>query len=354
MAEKPSLKTENVFLDTCVFVAENYSSTAYQTLIRLGTISAVKLKITDITLREIERQIKEKLDEATKSLNAKGGKSGVLRNFDAYNELMEKFAAHNVDALASELWRRVNEQLTEANVEIINASGIPAGPVFDAYFAQLPPFAPGQKSKEFPDAFAIAALKGWCDENGEDLHVITTDATFKAACKAADGLYPLESLAAFVDLALREDEYVELAVEHLKENLEPIRRAVKTAIEDQYAYLTDEDGDGEITVDEMDSLDIEDVVKSDGNKMVLKCLANVSITADVTYDDPDMTYWDSEDKVAHVAGHIREQLHHNIDVDAEVTIEWNGQKEYLVEKVVIEDGHGIALTVDRFRDERYR
>jgi hypothetical protein len=45
MAEKPSqLATENVFLDICIFVTENYSSTAYNRLIRLGAIGAVKLK----------------------------------------------------------------------------------------------------------------------------------------------------------------------------------------------------------------------------------------------------------------------------------------------------------------------
>jgi hypothetical protein len=54
MAEKlAALTTENVFLDTCIFVAENHSSTAYHTLTRLGAIGAVKLKTTDITLREI-------------------------------------------------------------------------------------------------------------------------------------------------------------------------------------------------------------------------------------------------------------------------------------------------------------
>jgi hypothetical protein len=108
MAEKPpDLVTENVFLDTCIFVAENYNSTAYQTLIRLGTIGAVKLKTTDITLREIKRQIAEKVADAIKSLQAKSGKSAVLRNFEGYTELMEKFAAQKSESLATELWERV-------------------------------------------------------------------------------------------------------------------------------------------------------------------------------------------------------------------------------------------------------
>src|ERR1017187_231764 len=112
MAEKPpDLVTENVFLDTCIFVAENYNSTPYQTLIRLATIGAVKLKTTDITLQEIKHQIAEKVAEATKSMQAKAGKSAILSNFEGYSELMEKFALQNSEALAEELWERIEKEL---------------------------------------------------------------------------------------------------------------------------------------------------------------------------------------------------------------------------------------------------
>ena len=321
MAEKPpDLVTENVFLDTCIFVAENYSSTAYQTLIRLATIGAVKLKTTDITLREIKQQIAEKVAEATKSLQAKGGKSGVLRNFEEYSELMEKFDVQKSDSLAQELWERVENEVNQANVELISASGMAAGPIFKFYFAQKPPFGAGEKRKEFPDAFVIAALEAWCEENGEEMHVITADGTVIAACDASDNLYPLKELADFVDLALRRDEYVERAVEYLQEHTEPIKDAVKEAIEDQYIYLKDEDGDGEATVNEISSLYVDDVVQSDGDTMVLRCSATVGMTASVSYDDPNQTYWDSEDKELYVAGHINADLERTVDVSAEVTI----------------------------------
>src|SRR6202011_164673 len=108
-----------------------------------------------------------------------------------------------------ELWERVEEQLKQAKVEIICGSSIATGPIFDAYFAQKPPFGTGEKRKEFPDAFALAALEACCEENVEEFHVITTDGTVWVACDASDDLYPLEKLADFVDLALRRDEYVE-------------------------------------------------------------------------------------------------------------------------------------------------
>jgi len=163
-------------------VSENYNSTAYNTLIRLCAIGAVKLKTTDITLREIKAQIGEKVAEAIKSLQAKSAKTGVLRKFDEYTKLMGKFAHQQAETLAVELCERVEAQLMQANVEIINASSIPAGPIFDAYFDQKAPFGAGEKRKEFPDAFVVAALEAWCKEQGEELHVITTDGTAKTAC----------------------------------------------------------------------------------------------------------------------------------------------------------------------------
>ncbi len=347
MAEKPSdLVTENVFLDTCIFVAENYSSTAYQTLLRLATIGAVNLKTTDITLREIELQIAEKIAEATRSLQAKAGKSGVLRNFDGYSELIGKFDVQNTDSLARELWQRVENEVKQAKVEIISASGMAAGAIFESYFAQKAPFGVGEKRKEFPDAFVIAALQTWCDENGEEMHVITKDGTVVEACEASDNLHPLKELADFVDLALRRDEYVERAVEYLQEHTGPIQGAVKEAIEDRYVYLVDENGDGEADVNEIISLDVDDVVKSEGNTMVLRCSATVDLTASVSYDDPNQTYWDSEDKEVHVGGYISADLERTVDVSTEVTIRWANHADYVVEKVVVNDGGPIAVYAD--------
>ncbi|HEX3681717.1 MAG TPA: PIN domain-containing protein [Bryobacteraceae bacterium] len=355
MADKPSaLTTENVFLDTCIFVAENYSSTAYHTLIRLGAIGAVKLKTTDITLREVKAQIAEKVADGIKSLRAKSAKSGVLRNFEGYSEFMKKLAASKAEMLATELWERVEAQLKHANVEIICASTIAAGPIFHAYFAQKPPFGTGEKRKEFPDAFTLAALEAWCEQNGEELYVITTDGTVRAACEASHSLYPLEKLADFVDGALRRDEYVERAMEYLQEHTEPIKDAMKEAIEDRYVHLEDEDGDGEATVNEIESIYVDDVVESEDDRMVLRCTATVDLTASVSYDDPDMIYWDSEDKVAISGGSIRADLDRTIDVSAEVTILWENHADYVVETVVVNDGDPIKIYVDEHAETNWK
>ena len=259
---------------------------------------------------------------------------------------MGKFAHQQAEILAAELWARVEEELTQANVEIINASSVPAAPIFDAYFDQKAPFGAGEKRKEFPDAFVVAALQAWCEEKGEELHVIATDGTVKTACDDADNLYSLDNLADFVDMALRRDEYVEHAMEYLQEHTEPLKEAVKGAIEDQYIYLKDEDGDGEASVNEIKSIYVDDVVASEDDKMVLRCSSTVDLTASVSYDDPNMVYWDSEDKVAISGGSIRADLDRTIHVSAEITILWEDQGDYVVEDVVVNDGDSISVYVD--------
>ena len=186
------------------------------------------------------------------------------------------------------------------------------------------------------------------------MHVITTDSTVREACEASDNLYPLESLADFVDLALRRDEYVEKAIEYLQEHTEPIQEAVKEAIEDRYIYLKDEDGDGEATVSEISALYVDDVVESDGNTMVLRCSATVDLTASVSYGDPNLTFWDSEEKTAYVGGHISADLERTIDVPVEVTIFWKDQADYVVEKVVVNDGDPISVYVDEGAETNWK
>jgi hypothetical protein len=352
---KPNaLATDIVFLDTCIFLSERFNSSAYQTLLHLGSIGAVKLKTTDITLKEVRKNIEEMIGDAIVSLQAKAGKSAILQNFDGYNKLMEEFKPQKSKALAEELWKRVEQELKDAGVEIIVATEMAAGPIFESYFDGKPPFGTGEKRKEFPDAFVIAALDNWCGENSEEIYVITTDGTVLEACEAADGLHPLEFLADFVDLALRRDEYVERAVEYLEEHRENIEEAVKAAVEDSYIHLHDEDGDGEATVNKVSWLSIEDVVKNDRDTMVLRCSASVNLSVSVSYADRNMTMYDSEDKQEYVFGHVSEDLDRDVEVTAEVTILWEDPANYVVERTVINDGDSISVYVDEDAETNWK
>lgn len=348
------LSSEIVFLDTCIFLNEKFNSSAYQTLLHLSSIGAIQVKTTDITLREVRKNIEEKVGEAIISLQAKAGKSAILHNFPEYGKLMELFKPQKSEALARDLWNRVEQELKDAGVEIIPAVEMTAGPIFESYFEGKPPFGAGEKRKEFPDAFVIAALENWCEENGEEMHVISTDRTVLDACGASELLHPLEALADFVDLALRRDDYVEKAVEYLEAHTEPIEEAIKQAVEDSYIYLEDQDGDGEATVNMVSWLAIEDVVKNDGDTMVLRCSASVNLSVSVNYADPDMTIYDHEDDRELVFGYVDDDLDRDVQVTAEVTILWEDRPNYVVEKTVINDGGPISVYVDEDAETNWK
>ena len=87
------------------------------------------------------------------------------------------FIPQRSKALAEELWKRVEQELKDAGLETIMATEMAAGPIFELYFDGKPPFGTGEKRKEFPDAFVVAALDNWCGENGEEAYIITTDGT---------------------------------------------------------------------------------------------------------------------------------------------------------------------------------
>lgn len=99
---------------------------------------------------------------------------------------------------------------------------------------------------------------------------------------------------------------------------------------------------------------MDDVVESQDDRMVLRCSATVDLTASVSYDDPNMTFWDSEDEVAYVAGHISADLCRTIVITAEVTILWENHADYVVEKVVVNDGDPITIYVDEDAETNWK
>jgi len=99
---------------------------------------------------------------------------------------------------------------------------------------------------------------------------------------------------------------------------------------------------------------VDDVVATDGDTMVLRCSAIVDLTASVSYGDPNQTYWDSEDKEMYVAGHVSADLDRTVDVSAEVTILWEDQADYVVERMVVNDGNPISVYVDEDAETNWK
>ena len=74
------LHTSHVFLDTQVFIAANFqfSSERLKRLADWSRAGKITLYLTDITIREIEGQIAEKIQVASSATDSSGTKASLM------------------------------------------------------------------------------------------------------------------------------------------------------------------------------------------------------------------------------------------------------------------------------------
>lgn len=205
-SQSAGLKTQNVFLDTEVYrqYGHNLNAKVLQSFLRQIQEHVCTLHITDITQAEIERQIGELAAEVASTVN-KGNKE--LRRWqsrltwpggapklgeDIKAEALAKAAVQSFSTALIIDWKPTRH----------DALRVPTKKIFDSYFRRNPPFDKND-SKEFPDAFVIAALDHWCQQRNEKMYVVTRDGAMKRAAENTKTLLPLSSL----------DELLEIIVE---------------------------------------------------------------------------------------------------------------------------------------------
>ena len=161
----------SVTLDSCVFFGEKekfnlwqLNNEAFRRLCALNEAGAIHLVLSNI----VEREVREKLipriatDIATAHTAHVAALGGDSLDLDQIKEnLLEQFADFGARA----------QTVPPADGTV----------VLDHYFQGVPPFGPGSKRKEFPDAFALLGLRDWAAENG-DLCVVSSDSDWRGAC----------------------------------------------------------------------------------------------------------------------------------------------------------------------------
>lgn len=212
------LRTRHVFFDTEVYrrAGFNVSNTAFALLSKEITAGRIVLQITDITLAEIHRQLKELVIE--KAAEAKR----LARELNRLAQIAGRpnGAVKEIDgpALADYAWGGfVSQVMTGMKGHSILALEIPARVIFERYFAGQSPFE-ARGSKEFPDAFVVEGLARYCRDNEITMYVVSGDAALRRATECHDVLIPLHTIdevLAAAATALGEDEEIERLVDDL-------------------------------------------------------------------------------------------------------------------------------------------
>lgn len=142
------------------------NQTAFKRLLDFYEAGMVRIVLAEVVIREakeksIPRIAKEIATAHAAHVAALGGESLTAEQITG--RLLKQF-----------------EELCERAETVQPAT---AATVLDHYFQGFPPFGTGSKRNEFPDAFALLALKDWANEHGE-LHVVSSDPDWRKACDA--------------------------------------------------------------------------------------------------------------------------------------------------------------------------
>ena len=306
-AAKPKgLDTRHVFLDTAIYrrYGHDLNSKALKPFLALLQDHVFTLHITDITKREIERQIAELGAELAQDVN-KANKR-LIRWFSR-----SRWKAEQKDKLkdvnASELAKQAIQDFQLAmsmdwHPQIHMALSVLPTSIFDRYFAREAPFD-GHESKEFPDAFAIEALDEWCKSKGARMYVVTFDKAMKRAAERTTTLIPVTSLDDLLQIVAeaQRPDIVE-KTERFLENTET-SSALQKSIEDQLKDLVIiYDGellDGEIIEQNAGEGPIElegfHVLLASPEQTDVLAKVTVPVIVQVQYQDISEAIYDKED-----------------------------------------------------------
>jgi hypothetical protein len=224
-----------VFLDTSIFAEQqyNFNSVAFVSFVPAAQTRGVILLIPDPTIREVRRQIKQRSEDALKALDEARRKAPFLKKWKHFPaEPSSRLRTWDVNRIAEEEWK---EFLGQFKVIHLGYENVPIATVMDWYDAQSAPFSE-RKRKEFPDAFAMAALLGYTIANSCSIAVVSKDNDFKLACDRFHSLLYFPSLPHLTELLLLNDERLEEVRGIIRGSVEAIQKRVLEVCE-QLAFF---------------------------------------------------------------------------------------------------------------------
>jgi len=271
------LQTRLAFIDTSAFEKKNYQFGQYA-LGRLQELiedEKIHLLITDVTRKEIDSHLKRKSEEAASMISKMQRDGMFLRNtpnLDCHG-IFTKVKGEDIYTVVS---KKFDDFVENGYVETINVSIVNPQLVFDAYFNNHPPFGKESKKHEFPDAFALEAIKQVSLARGNAVYIVSDDGDMKSFCEKEDNFIHLEKVDDLIDLIVRSDKAYKEPAEFADEVFEQLL-------------------DNSI---EINSLNVEKKslqnVGAEGAEYEVEF--EVVVTAEYQFSDYDRSPWDPEDK----------------------------------------------------------
>lgn len=294
------LPPDTVFIDTSVFIAENYFAPGNRihTLMRLAEEGKINLVLSEITVQEVRKHIKSSVREAWKQFDP------VCKIFRNREEIDTWRKSTNDKKEIDYYLSKLDSFLKSPNIKVLDYSyNNNTAKVFTAYFNRQKPFGEGMKKDEFPDAFVLAALEKYASEIKHSIIVLSQDPDM-AGYKSE--VLSCQDCGEYVSKKLAEGHALSALEEILKEEKtsleEEIKKQVVNYLDDFRLYLTclrlmdvSDHAVKEVDVD-LDTNNYE-VLSINDECIELELHPDVAFTVDVDYVNYDYAQYDREDGV---------------------------------------------------------
>lgn len=300
------LETRHVFLDTQVYrtLRHNPENPALKTLKDHIQAHRVVLHTTDITLLEVKRQLVEAAHTRFRELVAIEKDLQRWRK-QAPNATPKKVLEIDAEAIGEELFERFHSFIVyECHAKVHGAlTTVSAEAIFQSYFARKAPFD-REDSKEFPDAFAVAALSKWAETSSDKILVVTGDGAMGRAANADPNLLSLRTIQEVLSrAAARMGSEVESMAEALLNAPSfdaSFERLLRAVVKDAgFIYAGDlADGEayeGELT--EIEQVCDWSIVGLSDKRISLILDTTIKVSVEVEYEDRSSASYDREDGV---------------------------------------------------------
>ncbi len=288
-----------VFIDTSVFKANNYFSATSKInkLAELASKKRISIVLTSITKAEIIKHLTRDIESARKSVRKKDNE--VLRNIKGTDDYYSALDSLDAEKTATEM---VNTFVKRSEAYVIGLEYCKdIDEIFRKYFKQEFPFSE-KKQKEFPDAFALAALEGYNQSRRYKIIVLSTDPDMQNY--ESDELLAVD-YKKYISDKISEDVDLSALYTELSSSSDRLKDEFKNKIEefldDQSLYYDKiENGDihyisvGNVQVDF--NADEVYINESNDDSIEFELEIHVDYKVSISYDDYTNAIYDNEDK----------------------------------------------------------
>lgn len=364
-------------LDTSVFDQKRlqFNSATLQALTHLKN-RPFEFILSQTVVNEVFAHLKKDIENALQEARKSIGKA--LYAFETEeptrDEILESISrGQSAEELAA---RRLQKYIEDTGCEVLNdAVLVETATLFDGYFSGAPPFGPGRKRDEFPDALALHALERAATDRGTCILVVSRDGDWRAFCERSERLYAIPeiekalNLVTDAPLGLRAailawmskdgsghaevQEHIALSVSQMEFNVSAIPSHGEVELNTWEPTLQ--------RIDWPDDADIDiiEIIAMDGDAgftVVLSLPLTLTVSIPI---EMDFSVWDSVDRESLGMGGRREDVMEELHERATMTIDvldLGTENEDIVCYNIELEGkyHEIDLgEVDMFRPEDY-